>query len=247
MKIALIGFGNMGKILKRLAEEKGLQVVAIVDPSGKGTCPSIDAKALKDADVCIDFSQPNCAMENLKKIAALKKNIVMGTTGWLANIEEAKKIVEKEKIGFVYASNFSIGVNVFCRILEKSTQVLNNFPEYDVYGIEAHHNKKKDSPSGTAKTIAEKIIANSKTKKKAVFEMLDRQILPEELHFASVRGGSVPGTHSVFFDSTADTIELTHTARSREGFAIGALKAAEWIRGKKGFYSIDDMMREIIK
>lgn len=248
VKIALIGYGNMGCILKQLAEAKGNEIVSIIDPKAAGaTAREITANSLNNADVCIDFSQPDCAIENIRKLSELKKNIVVGTTGWYDRTEEAKKIILKSGNGLVFASNFSLGVNLFYKIIERSSELFNNFSEYDVYGIEFHHNRKKDSPSGTAKTIAKKIVDNCKRKTRMVFDKLDRQIFADELHFASVRGGSVPGTHSVFFDSNSDTIELTHIARSREGFALGALKAAEWINGKKGFYSIDDMMNEIIK
>ena len=149
--------------------------------------------------------------------------------------------------GLIHSSNFSIGVNVFFKIIENAARMFNKIEEYDVYGYEMHHNKKIDSPSGTAKTIGNILINNIKRKDKLLFEAINRKIQPNELHFASVRAGAIPGTHAVGFDSDADTIELKHTARNREGFALGAIMAAKWIKNKKGFYTIDDMMDSIME
>ncbi len=248
MRIALIGYGKMGKTIHALAKQKGIEVTAIIDPfAPEATAKEITADSLKGADVCIDFTQPDALLENLKKIAALKKNIVVGTTGWYANQEEAKKIVQQAKIGLIFASNFSIGVNVFYRIVKSAARLFNNFSDYDAFVFELHHNKKKDSPSGTAKSIAEIILQELKRKKSLVFEKLDRAPETSELHVASVRAGNIPGTHVVGFDSNADCIELKHEARNREGFAAGALLAAEWINGKNGFFTIDDLMDGLIK
>ncbi len=248
MRIALIGYGKMGKTIHALAKQKGIEVVAIIDNvAPEATSKEISAASLKDSDVCIDFTQPNAVLENVKKIVALKKNIVVGTTGWYDKTEEIKKLVQQNKIGLVFASNFSIGVNIFCRLVKNAARLFNNFSDYDAFVLELHHNKKKDSPSGTAKSIGEIILREMKRKNKMVFERVEGQIAANELHVASVRAGSIPGTHTVGFDSNADTIELTHTARNRDGFAAGALLAAEWIQGRKGFFSIDDLMNEIIK
>lgn len=248
MRLAIIGYGNMGRIIHKLAEARGMEITAIIDPEAKeATAKEITSDSLKNADVCIDFSQPDAVLENIKKLSELKKNIVMGTTGWYDKTEQAKKIVSDAGNALIFASNFSLGVNLFYRIIENSAKLFNNFHEYDAFGLEFHHTKKKDSPSGTAKSISKILVDNIERKEKPVFDKLDRQISEKELHFASVRGGEIPGTHAVFFDSAADTIELKHTARSREGFALGAIKAAEWIHGKKGFFTIDDMMKESIK
>lgn len=248
MNIALIGYGSMGKVVERIAIENGLNIVATIDPSAEGaTHKEISKDALDKADVCIDFTTPESAIENIRKIAGLKKNVVVATTGWYDNVDEVKKIVEENGIGLIYAPNFSIGVNLFYRIVENAASIMNNLPEYDVYGIEMHHNRKKDSPSGTARKLGEILLQNIDRKKKLVYEKLDRKIEEDELHFASVRGGGIPGTHIIGFDSKPDSIELKHTARDRSGFAAGALKAAEWIKGKKGFYSIDDLIKEIVK
>jgi len=248
INIAIIGYGAMGKLVEKFAKEKGITVSSIIDPVAEGaTHKEINVESLDGADVCIEFSLPDAAMENIKKVAELGKDHVMATTGWLDNVEEAKRIISKSETGFIYASNFSIGVNAFYRIVRIAAKIFNNLPDYDVSAYELHHKRKKDSPSGTAKSIGSLLIKNIDRKTKLVFDKLDRKIASDELHFASVRGGDVPGTHVVDFDSTADTIELKHTARNRNGFALGALLAAEWISDKKGFFEINDMMVEIIK
>ena len=229
MNIAIIGYGKMGHEIERAAKSKGIKVASIIDSNDANAGhKEINAKSMQDVDVCIDFTSPDAAMSNIKQISKFKKNIVIGTTGWYGNINEARKIVKNNNIGLVYAPNFSIGVNIFFKVIENAAKIINKIEEYDIYGYEMHHNKKIDSPSGTAKAIGKILIDNIKRKK--------------EINFASVRAGSIPGTHVVGFDSSADTIELKHTARSREGFALGALMAAKWINGKKGFYTIDDMM-----
>lgn len=247
MNIAIIGYGKMGHEIEKIARAKGINVASIVDPNGNGTHTQIDQNSMRNVDVCIDFSTPDAVLGNIQKTSSFKKNIVVGTTGWYAKLGKAKGIVNKNRVGLIYASNFSIGVNMFFKIVENAAKIMNNMEEYDVYGLELHHNKKLDSPSGTAKTIGEILIRNIKRKNRLVFDRVDRKIAPNELHFASVRAGSIPGTHIVGFDSSADTIELRHGARNREGFALGALMAAKWISGKKGFYTIDDMISEIIK
>lgn len=233
MNIAIVGYGKMGHEIERAAKLKGAYVQSIIDPKDSGaTHKSVDEESMKNVDVCIDFTKPDAVIENIRKISKFGKNIAVGTTGWHNSLEEAREIVMKNNTGLVYASNFSIGVNVFFRIIENAAKIMNNLDDYDVFGYELHHNKKLDSPSGTAKSIENILISNIKRKK--------------EVPFASVRAGSIPGTHVVGFDSSADTIELKHTARNREGFAIGAIMAAEWINGKKGFYNVDDMVKEII-
>jgi len=247
MNIAIIGYGKMGREIEKAALAKGIKVKSIIDSSDKNAgFKEITKESLKEVDVCIDFSSPGSALSNLRKASSFKKNFVMGTTGWYDNIDEAKTIVKKSGIGFVYGSNFSIGVNVFFRIVDSASEIMNSVEGYDVFGYELHHNNKADSPSGTAKTLGEILLKNIRRKNKMLFDRIDRKINPEEIHFASLRAGSIPGTHVVGFDSGADTIELKHTARNREGFALGAVIAADWIKSKKGFYSVDDMMKNII-
>ncbi|MDP3764939.1 MAG: 4-hydroxy-tetrahydrodipicolinate reductase [Nanoarchaeota archaeon] len=247
MNIAIIGYGKMGHEIERIAKSKGINVVSIIDLNDdSATYREINEKSMHNVDVCIDFTNPNAVINNIQKISKFKKNVVVGTTGWYDKLEEAKKLVNQNNIGLIYASNFSIGVNMFFKIIENAAKIMNKIDDYDIYGYELHHNKKIDSPSGTAKTIGEILIKNIKRKNKLLFEKIDRKIEPNELHYASVRAGYIPGTHVVGFDSSADTIELKHVARSREGFALGAIMAAQWIHNKKGFYDINDMMKSII-
>ncbi len=250
MKIALIGYGKMGKEVERVARRRGHTVCATIDRSDSAaTHKEIDGSGscLKDAEVVIDFTVPAAAIENIRKVTAAKKNMVVGTTGWYDSITEAKQLVGQSGIGFIYSSNFSVGVNVFYRIVEAAARLINKVPEYDAFGYELHHNQKLDSPSGTARSIAEILVKNISRKKQVQYDKLDRKINPEELHFASVRAGWIPGTHVVGFDSEADTIELKHTARSRAGFALGAVMAAEWVKGRKGFFTMNDFISDFFK
>ena len=245
MKIAVLGYGKMGQEVAKLAKQKSIEVTAIIDPnSSSATHSDIDKDSLKDADVVVDFTHPDVLLENVKKVTALKKNVLVGTTGWYDKLDEVKKLVKDSGIGFLYSSNFSVGVNIFFKVVEEAAKLIDKVPNYDTFGYELHHNQKADSPSGTARTIAETLVDNIDSKKKIVYDKLDRKIAPEELHFASVRAGSIPGIHVVGFDSEADTIELKHTARSRAGFALGAILAAAWLKDKKGVFEMKDFVRE---
>ena len=244
--IALVGYGKMGKILETLATEKGHAITAIVDPYAEGCYPDITQEALSGADVCIDFTHPNVVVNNIKQIAALGKNMVIGTTGWYKQMDDIKQTVEENGVGLIWSGNFSIGVNALFALVGHAAKIFNNLPDYDVLGHEFHHRHKADSPSGTATMLANILLENIDRKQKAVYQMLDRKIEPDELHFSSSRGGAIPGTHLVMFDSPVDTIEIKHTARGREGFASGAILAAEFIENKTGFYNIDDLMADLI-
>jgi 4-hydroxy-tetrahydrodipicolinate reductase len=246
-KIAIIGYGKMGKAIKALAKEKGFEVVSIIDPKCEGCKSEISKESLGDVEVCIDFTHPNVIIENIKKMALAGKNMVIGTTGWYEHKNEVKKIVENAGVGLIWSGNFSIGVNAFFRILDKAAKIFNNLEDYGPLAYEMHHKNKADSPSGTANMMAEILLKNLDGKERAVYEMLDRPIEKDEIHIASVRGGSIPGVHEVQFDSSEDTISIKHTARNRNGFANGSLMAANFIKGKKGFYNIDDLMNAIIK
>jgi len=255
MNIALIGYGKMGKMIEQVALSQKHVITAIVDPVAADNSNGIKiAKSIEDAnfdgvDCAIEFTQPDMAVKNLIALALRKVPVVTGTTGWFDKLDEVKKEVEKSNSALFWASNFSIGVNMFYRIAWYAASLVNNFSEYDVGGFEIHHNKKIDSPSGTAKTLAEGTLAKLDRKNKIVWEAMDRKPEANELHFPSLRMGSVPGTHSLYFDSPADTIEITHTARSREGFASGAVRAAQWLTAdkRKGVFTIDDMMSDLFK
>ena len=249
MKISIIGLGKMGCLVQELSQEQNIKVISTIDPKQKkADFTEINKQSLKDADVCICFTQPAAALDNIKKIAKYGKKIVMATTGWEENLKEVKKIVQTKKVAMIYTSNFSIGVNIFFKIVEQSAKILNNFNDYDVFGLEMHHNRKLDSPSGTAKTTTNLLLQNITRKKKPAYDKLDRKILPEELHFASVRGGDIAGKHLVCYDSEFDNIEIKHTAKTRLGFAKGALLAAKWLMQKKtGFFSEKDLIDYLLK
>lgn len=229
MKISLIGYGKMGKLIKEKALSLGHTVEAIVD-SKTALSSLLLKKQISESDVCIDFSHPSCVVENIKWLAAMKKNIVVGTTGWTDKVGEVRKVVEASNIGLFYSPNFAFGVSLFLAIVEHAAALVAPHREYDVSGIEIHHKKKVDSPSGTAKTLAE--VVNQ--------HYLD---LTNPMTFSSVRVGEVPGTYSILFDSKDDTITLTHTARNRDGYATGAIRAAEWLCGKQGWFSMDDLLK----
>jgi 4-hydroxy-tetrahydrodipicolinate reductase len=264
MKVTLVGYGKMGRLLEERLLEKGHQVPAVVDPyyAPCGSKPSNSAvyssleealkgdagRSLRDTEVAIEFTQPDAAMNNLLFLIREKIPVVTGTTGWYDKLPEIEKAVKAAGSSLVWSPNFSLGVNLFIRIAAYAAKLADHFAEYDVAGFETHHNKKADSPSGTAKTLVENVLAQMTRKKKAVYGTLERKPEADELHYASLRLGSVPGTHSLFFDSQADTIEITHTARSREGFAAGAVLAAQWLVDKKqaGLFTMDDVLTDLL-
>lgn len=246
MKVAIVGYGKMGKQLEKVLYEKNIEVGSIIDKYIKeAQYNEINSKSLSDIDVAIDFTTPDVVLDNINSYIENNVSVVMGTTGWYNELKNVKNQVG-DKIGFIWSGNFSIGVNIFFRIIRNSAKIFNNFKEYDPMAYEIHHNQKKDSPSGTAQMIGNILVDELSHKNVIIEEKLDRKISKNEIHFASIRGGTVPGTHVVMFDSDADTIELKHTARNREGLARGAVLAAEWIKEKKGFYSIDDLFNSII-
>jgi len=255
MNIAIIGYGKMGKMIEQLARTCGHIVSVIVDPLAANTQAGLQiTKTIADAvfdsvDAAIEFTQPDTAVENIIALAEKKIPTITGTTGWYNQLGEVSKMIKKTNGSMLWASNFSIGVNMFYRIAWYAAQLANNFSEYDAGGFEIHHNKKMDSPSGTAKILAEGVLSRIDRKKRIVYETMNHKPEADEFHFPSLRMGSVPGTHSLFFDSPADTIEITHTARNREGFASGAIRAAQWLTAKKrkGVFTIDDMMKDLFK
>jgi len=230
MKIALIGYGKMGRLVEEVARRQSIETVARFDESHPLRADEETRGFLAGVDMLIDFSVPNAVLENIRQAAALSMNLVIGTTGWHDQLDEARKIVESNGIGLVYGSNFSLGVNLFYQIVEHATKLFSKFEGYDPFLEEAHHKFKKDAPSGTA-LVLKKIVAENYEKR--------------EVPVTSVRAGHIPGTHAVSFDSTVDTIRLEHTARSREGFAEGALVAAKWIAGKKGLFEFREVLENV--
>jgi 4-hydroxy-tetrahydrodipicolinate reductase len=215
----------------------------------------VDAKTLTEkiaggSDIAMEFSHAEAVLENARSYARAGLSAVVGTTGWFAKLDELKKILDGAKIGYLYGSNFSIGAHLFFALAAAAVELANPCPEYDIMGWEVHHRRKKDSPSGTALTLARIVTGRSVRKTKVVTERLDRAPEPDELHFASVRGGEEPGTHTILLDSAYDTIELTHRARSRGGLALGAVRAAEWMAGaspKKGLFEVNDFIHDILQ
>lgn len=231
MKIAIVGYGKMGKIIDQIATERGHEVVARLNET-----PT--SENLNGAEVAIEFSQPEVAFNNIKSCLDLKVPVVCGTTGWLEQKPEIKKIAVENETGFIYGSNFSLGVNLFFALNEKLASLMKDFSEYNVQLEEIHHIHKKDAPSGTAISVAEGIIKNnSKFDAWKLEETKDNQ-----LGIFAVREDEVPGTHSVFYRSAVDEIEIKHTAFNRNGFALGAVIAAEWIVGKSGNFTMNDVL-----
>ncbi|MBI2621268.1 MAG: 4-hydroxy-tetrahydrodipicolinate reductase [Candidatus Levybacteria bacterium] len=239
MKIALVGFGKMGRELEDVIVQSGVhQIISI---SYKNRNDKIDIDGLKESDVVIDFTSPEIIFSTIKTVIGLGKPMVVGTTGWYDKMPQVERIVKKNKGSLIYGQNFSIGANIFFSIISFASALIGKYEDYDVFGIETHHSGKKDSPSGTARKLAEIIIKNYPKKTTLQVEKLDRQIRAEELHFASIRGGRNFGMHEIVFDSPADEIRLSHQAWGRKGFALGAINAAEFIKGKKGFYNFNEI------
>ncbi len=225
----------MGKEIEKIALERGHQIVSIIDIDSKDC---IDSEAFKTADVAIEFSQPSAAYENYKKCFAVNVPVVSGTTGWLEHLDEIKHICRNEGKTFFYASNYSIGVNIFFSVNKYLARIMNQFPAYNVRMEETHHIHKLDSPSGTGITLAEGILENIDRKK--VWQE-GEEISPEVLSIQSFREGEVPGIHEVIYESEADIISIKHDAKNRKGFALGAVIAAEFTVGKKGFLTMSDI------
>lgn len=249
MKIAIVGYGKMGRMIEVAARERGHEIVCRIDPfAAEADAKDVaSAAGLEGADIAIEFTTPHTALNNALALAARGIPAVIGSTGWHDRLPEAAEAVDKAGTKLLWSSNFSLGVNLFYRVAAYAAKLVDPFDEYDVAGFESHHNKKADSPSGTARTLAERVLAQMKRKTKVVWDTLDRPPAPDELHFPSLRVGAVPGVHSIFIDSTSDTIELTHTSRNREGLARGAVRAAEWLAADRpaGVYTMDDVLAEL--
>jgi 4-hydroxy-tetrahydrodipicolinate reductase len=246
MKIALSGYGKMGKIIEKMALDRKHEIVLKID---KDNQHELTPENLRKADVVIEFSTPDSALNNIKTCLEAGVPVVVGTTGWYERLDEVKQLCEQTNGAVLYGTNFSVGVNVFFHINKLLAKLMNNYPYYDVQVEEIHHTQKLDWPSGTAITIAEGIIENLDAKNEWTKALVsdnseadsnvnerDNQLLIE-----SLRIENVPGTHTVIYDSEVDTIEFKHTAHNRNGFALGAVLAAEWIKDKKGCYPVTDM------
>jgi 4-hydroxy-tetrahydrodipicolinate reductase len=236
LKIALIGYGKMGKAIEGIAVERGHEIVLRIDAENT---EALNNDNLQQADVAIEFTNPDSAIKNLTACFDARIPVVSGTTGWLEHWEQIKSDCENKKATLLYASNFSIGVNLFFELNKKLAQLMQNRPEYNCAIEEIHHTAKKDAPSGTAITIAENIIAENQHKKTWVLGETNDS---DSLSIISKRIDPAPGTHIVSYNSAIDSIEIKHTAHNRIGFATGALLAAEFVLGKKGVYGMGDVL-----
>lgn len=231
MKLALIGYGAMGRLIRALAENKSHEITLVIDESDANRSAAELAEKLKSVDAAIDFSAAEAVMRNVEACLLARVPLVEGTTGWNARKDAIKNLVEAKNGAFVFGANFSVGVNLFYRVADFAAELFSRFEDYEAFIEEQHHSRKKDAPSGTALKLKE-VVAKHITK---------------DFSVSATRAGAIPGTHRVGFDGAADQILLEHSARSREGFASGAILAAEWIVGKKGFYEFADVMDEILK
>lgn len=235
MKIALIGYGKMGKTIERIAKERGHEIVSIIDVTN---LDDFESEAFKSADVAIEFTVPAVALSNYRRAFAAGVPVVSGTTGWTEELPALKVEIEANGSTLFWSSNFSIGVNIFMAVNKYLAAIMNNFPSYNVQMTEVHHTQKLDAPSGTAITLAEGILENL-DRKSAWSKEVEAQ--SSDLAIKSIREGLVPGIHTIRYESDVDSIEITHDAKSREGFALGSVVAAEFTAGKKGFLGMSDL------
>ena len=227
MKLAIVGYGKMGKLVEQLAPECGVEVGLKLDIDNNLDGAGITPENFRGIDVAVEFSMPAVVVGNIERIAALGVNLVVGTTGWYEQLDRVRAAVERAGTGLVYGPNFSVGVQAFLRVVEVAARLMKDQTAYDAWAYEIHHKMKKDAPSGTL------------LKLKQVMEQAGYR---RPIDTASNRAGTVPGIHEIGFDSEADTITLTHTARSRVGFARGALQAAHWVAGRKGVYEFGETL-----
>ncbi len=236
IKIALIGYGKMGRMIDLLAsEDKEISIERKFEYEDK--LDDID-----DIDVFIDFSHPDTVIKNIEVIASKSKGIVVGTTGWYDRIDYVESLIYKKNASLIWSGNFSIGVNIFFKIVEVASKLSSQF-KYDASIIETHHTQKKDAPSGTALMLGDIMLKNIDYKKNIKSDIYNQDISQEDINISSNRLGSVVGKHEIILDSVFDCIKLSHVAKSREGFALGAIEAAKFIYKRKGFYHINDMMK----
>lgn len=230
MKIALLGYGKMGKVIERIALERGHTIV--LKKTSKDTF-----EGLEQADIAIDFSVPSSAVAHITECLNTNIPVISGTTGWLEDYEKVVALCNEKNGSFIYGSNFSLGVNIFFELNEYLSKMMHNLKQYNVSMEEIHHTQKLDAPSGTAISLANGIIKNTDFTNWTLEEPKNN-----EIHIEAKRIENVPGTHSIFYDSEVDQIEIKHTAHSREGFALGAVIAAEWLVGKKGVFTMKDVL-----
>jgi 4-hydroxy-tetrahydrodipicolinate reductase len=226
-RLAIVGYGKMGRLIEELAPGYGFTVALKLDEFNNTSYEGVTAENFRGIDVAVDFSIPGAVVENVERISALGVNTVIGTTGWTEHVDRVKAALQKNGTGLVWSPNYSIGVNVFARVVAETARLLATEPEYGAWAWEIHHATKKDAPSGTLLKLIDE---------------MTRAGYSRAIDVSSNRAGAHPGTHEIGFDSAADTITLRHVARGREGFARGALKAAQWVVGKKGFHEFREIL-----
>jgi len=236
IKIALIGYGKMGKAIEEIARQRGHEIVLKIDLHNAG---DFTAANLQKADVAIEFTGPGSAFNNVMKCLEYGVPLVCGSTGWQDKMEEARAYCKQQNGCFLYASNFSVGVNIFFEVNKRLASLMKDHQDYEIQLTEIHHTAKKDAPSGTAITLAEQVLERIPRKTKWANHISDN---PEELEILSERIDPAPGTHKVKYSSGIDDIEIVHTAHTRKGFALGAVLAAEFLKGKKGIYSMKEVL-----
>jgi len=237
MNIALIGYGKMGHEIEQIALGRGHKIVATIDMNNTA---DFDSEAFRKADVAIEFTRPEVVIGNLSRCFDAQVPVVCGTTGWVDRIEAVKKEMTEKNATLFWSSNFSLGVNIFFAVNRYLARIMNNYPDYNVSMEEVHHTQKLDAPSGTAITLAEGILEEIARKDKWVKEVASN---PQELAIVSKREGTVPGIHEIIYESVMDTISIKHDAKNRRGFALGAVIAAEFTAGKKGFITMNDLLK----
>jgi 4-hydroxy-tetrahydrodipicolinate reductase len=230
MNLAIIGYGKMGRLIDQLAPEYRCEVKLRLDVDNNSKFEGLTKENFRGIDAAVEFSTPSVAVENIERLAGLGVNAVIGTTGWLGEFERAKKAVERGGTGLVWSANFSVGVNIFSRIVAEAAREMSRQKEYGAWAWEIHHATKKDAPSGTLLALVENMKQNGYSR---------------PVDTSSSRAGANPGTHEIGFDSAADSITIRHTARSRDGFARGALRAARWVHGKKGFFDFREIVDQL--
>lgn len=253
MRALLVGYGKMGKLIAQFAPEFNITVTAVVDPHPQ-TLPehclgghAITEEALDRCDVVFDFSSPDNILSRIIQIAAAKKPLILGTTGWHAYEEEAKRALTHHESAILVSPNFSLGVALYLRLVDKAASLMSHFPQYDLGLNEIHHRQKLDAPSGTALAASKRLLKHYPQKQLVTKLSSSSPLAKDQVLLTSERYGYVPGEHTLVFDSLEDTISLTHSAKGRDGFAKGALACAFWLIDKKGWYTVDDMINEILQ
>ncbi len=246
MRIAVVGYGRMGREIEQAALARGHTCSVRVDPHADDVEAGHTAGHLHSVDVAIEFSTGDAVLDNARAYVENHVSAVVGTTGWENRAKEVEELVASSSIGYLTGANFSLGANLFFMLAEQTAQLLDEFDDYEPMLFEVHHRGKRDSPSGTALEAARRVLSASSRKDCLVTEALHRPLEANEMHVASMRGGAVPGTHELAFDSAFDTIRVAHEARTRQGFAVGAVRAAEWLQGRAGRFTVRDFIESAV-